>query len=118
MIGLDNIMKLPGFIAAGQFDENGNPIRTVGNLTEKMSLMAAKMSAYNNTHFSQQIAEFMERTGKGCKQLNGWGFWCDKVAICAIGRTLVVVETSKVNFNQLMTDLLDEKPTGPKPMNN
>jgi roadblock/LC7 domain-containing protein len=117
MIGLDHLMKKPGVIAAGQFTEKGKPLRSAGDLSESMLLMAAKMSQNNYKKFSEEINEFYEATGQGCQRINGWGLWCDKYAICAVGRTMAFVDTAKVDFNQLMVDLCCEEPTGSRQMN-
>jgi roadblock/LC7 domain-containing protein len=117
MIGLDRLIEEPGVLAAGQFTEKGEPIRSVGHLTDPMIMMASKISHNNYIRFEEQIKEFNERTGYGCQHINGWGLWCDKYAICVVGRTVVFVESSKVNFNQLMVDLYSEDPTGARQMN-
>ncbi len=117
MIGLDNLMKINGVIAAGQFDQKGNVIRKEGQMSEVMERMTAKMAANNNKYFEKQIDEFSERNDMNWKPLMGWAVWGGKYSIVVVGRTGVFTETAKTNFNQLMEDLLGEEPTGARQIN-
>lgn len=117
MIGLDRLMKVKGVFAAGQFDSNGKLIRSVGELSEEMQLMASKMCSNNNKYFDEQINEIAERVDENWKPLSGWAVWGGKYSVCVVGKTGVFVETSKADFNDLMVQLIGDEPTGPRARN-
>ncbi len=112
MIGLDNLMKIDGVIAAGQFDERGNIIRAVGEFSDDLKEAIARMCLANNKHFDEQIETFDEISDFKFKPLNGWAVWGGDKAVCVVGRTGVIAKASRVDFNELMTALFMDEPTG------
>lgn len=117
MIGLDRLMKIKGVVAAGQFDEKGNIVRSEGNIKEDMKGMIAKAASNISELIGQESKSLEEVGGSEWKGLNGWAFWSGKYSLCVINKTGVIVETSKANFNDVLISLLGEGPTGAKPMN-
>ena len=117
MIGLDRLIKKTGVIAAGQFDENGEIKRAVGDISEDVKKLFARISKENSEHFAHQCNILSEKVDPNWSPFAGWAMWSGKYALCVVGKTGVVVEISKADFNQLMIDLIDDNPTGARPIN-
>lgn len=117
MIGIDKLAEKPGVIAAGQFDEAGKIIRAAGDRDEAMKNVSAEIADGITKSIVEQIKGRFKIGGKTEDSLQGWAFWTGNHAFCAVGRTGVIVESSKVDFNRLLVDLLGEEPSGPAPMN-
>jgi roadblock/LC7 domain-containing protein len=116
MIGLDRIMKKPGVIAVGQFDENGKIGRAVGDIPEEPMRLIAEWCAQKTVNFEENINEFSEKIGMDWNPLTGWMVWGGRYAVFVVHSTGVIIETKKADFNQLMVDLFLPEPTGGKPM--
>ncbi len=117
MIGLDRLIAKPGVIAAGQFDANGDIKRAVGELSDDAKKVFAQLAKENEDIFKKQCELLSEKIDPQWKPYAGWAMWSGKYALCMVGKTGVVVEIGKADFNQLMIDLIDENPTGAKPRN-
>ena len=117
MIGLDNLMKIRGVVAAGQFNEDGSLIRSVGEMTDEIYRYIAKACASNSDYFSKQLKDLSNQSGMNWDPLNGWAVWGGKYVCFVVGRTGVFAEASKVDFNEILVDLLQEEPTGARQMN-
>lgn len=116
MIGLDRILKKPGVIAVGQFDENGKVIRAVGDMPKEVMDLTAQWCAQKTANLEDHIQEFSEKTGMDWNALTGWMVWGGKYTVFVVHNTGVIIETKKADFNQLMVDLFLPEPTGGKPM--
>lgn len=116
MIGLDRIMKTPGVVAAGQFDNQGNVIRSVGNLSDEIMKLTAKWCAENTANLEEHTQTFTEKSNMEWAPLTGWAVWGGKYTVYVVHNTGVIIETKKADFNQLRVDLLLPEPTGGNPM--
>jgi len=116
MIGLDRLMKIKGVVAAGQFSEDGQVIRKVGELPEDLMTSAALCVQQN-----ERSREFLKALDDGSERdwqpLKGWIVWGGKYSVVVVGNTRVFVETSRGDYNQLMIDLAGSEATGPRPRN-
>jgi len=117
MIGLDRLMKMPGVIAAGQFDSDGKIKRSDGVVSEEMMRVASLIAAKINKTLSYESKNLEKVGGINWKGLNGWAFWTGKYSLCVMNNTGLIVETTKANFNEILVNLIGEGPTGAKPMN-
>ncbi len=117
MIGLDRLIKKPGVIAAGQFDDNGDIKRAVGEMPDEAKKIFAQVAKDNEQLFKKQCELLSKEIAPEWQPYTGWAMWSGKYAFCIVGRTGVVVEINKADFNQLMIDLIDENPTGPRQRN-
>jgi roadblock/LC7 domain-containing protein len=117
MIGLDRLIKKPGVIAAGQFDENGDIKRAVGDMPDEAKKMFAQIAKENDEYFKKQCKLLSDKIDSAWQPYTGWAMWSGKYALCMVGKTGVVVEIGKADFNQLMIDLINDNPTGPRPRN-
>lgn len=117
MIGLDRIIEFPGVVAAGQFDEEGNITRSAGELENNLKEMSAVMAKDITKFIAEKVYQLKDKAPDGWDQLNGWAFWGGKHSFCVVGKTGVIVETTRTDFNELIVALLGEEPTGPRQMN-
>jgi roadblock/LC7 domain-containing protein len=91
MIGLDRLIKLPGVIAAGQFDEKGEVLRSVGDLSNEMSFFIAHTIKSKSNQISEMTKELADKIDKSWLPFNGWAFWGRKYSMCIVGKTGVIV---------------------------
>ena len=117
MIGLDRLMKIKGVVAAGQFNENGEIVRSVGNLDDEIKELSARVSSKIQKTIKEEIDILSKQNKEIWGSLEGWAFWSGKYSFCIVGRTGVIVETSKTDFNNIMISLIGDGPSGYKQMN-
>jgi roadblock/LC7 domain-containing protein len=117
MIGLDRLMQIPGVLVAEQFDSNGKILRSEGDLSDDMIQLAALIAAKQNKTLVEETNNLEKIGGINWKGLNGWAFWSGKYTLCVMNNTGLIVETTKVNFNDIIVNLIGDGPTGPKQMN-
>jgi roadblock/LC7 domain-containing protein len=116
MIGLDRLMKVKGVVAAGQFSDDGDVIRIVGELPE--DLMERAEPCIRQTLASREFLKSLQnQLPRDFGSLIGWTVWGSKYSIVVVGNTRVFVETSRGDYNQLMIDLAGSEATGPRPRN-
>ena len=116
MIGLDRLMKIEGVVAAGQFSEDGNIIRIVGELPEDF-MEKAELCVKQNKECQDFLTSLNNNSPREYGSLMGWTVWGSKYSVVVVGNTRVFVETSRGDFNQLMIDLAGSEATGPGPRN-
>ena len=116
MIGLDRLMKIEGVVAAGQFSEDGNVIRKVGDLPEDL-MESAELCVRQNQASSDFLKSLNDQLPREYGSLVGWTVWGSKYSVVVVGNTRVFVKTSRGDYNQLMIDLAGSEATGPKPRN-
>ena len=116
MIGLDRLMKIKGVVAAGQFSEDGEVIRKVGELPEDL-MKSAELCVQQNERSREFLKALDDRSERNWQPLMGWIVWGGKHSVVVVGGTRVFVETSHADYNQLMIDLAGSEGTGPRPMN-
>jgi len=117
MIGLDRLMKMPGTIAAGQFDSNGKILRSKGEMSEEMMNVAALIAAKLNKLLLDETNNLEKIGGHNWSGLNGWAFWSGKYTLCVMHNNGIIVDTAKANFNDIIVNLMGDGPTGAKQMN-
>lgn len=116
MIGLDRIMKIPGVVAAGQFDVEGNVIRSVGDVPKETMDLTAQWCAQMTANLDEHVQTFGKKSEMELTPLTGWAVWGGKYTVYVVNNTGVIIETKKADFNQLRVDLLSPEPTGGNPM--
>jgi roadblock/LC7 domain-containing protein len=115
MIGLDNLMKRKGVIAAGQFSSDGKVVRAAGDLSTSQMEQVALLCSLQERDADLSGRGMSDATGLNWDGLNGWMVWSGQYALCVSGDTGVIVEASKADFNQLMVDLFGQ-PAGGMPL--
>ncbi|HDD61354.1 MAG: hypothetical protein DRP46_02265 [Candidatus Zixiibacteriota bacterium] len=116
MIGLDRLMEVKGVVAAGQFSEDGQVIRKVGEIPEDL-MESAELCVNQNRASSEFLNALNNKLPREYGSLVGWIVWGSKYSVVVVGNTRVFVETNRGDYNQLMIDLAGSEATGPGPMN-
>ncbi len=116
MIGLDRLMDIKGVVGAGQFSEDGQVIRTVGEFPEDM--MQSGEQCVQQAKSAEALVQKLNADSKrNWLPLNGWAVWGGDYAVLVVGNTRVFVEVKYADFNQLLVDMIGSEATGPRPMN-
>ncbi|MCD6161420.1 MAG: DUF2173 family protein [candidate division Zixibacteria bacterium] len=117
MIGLDRLMKQKGVIAVGQFSEDGKIIRKAGDISENIMEQIAKKCAYHNQKAEELTKYFSANSEMDWTPLVGWAVLGGNYAIFIMDNTGIIVDSRKADLNQLVIDLRESGPTGPRPRN-
>lgn len=103
---LKELMQLPGAVAAGKFDGNGNLCAYTGDISEKAAEIAALMAAANEAVANLQAKGFSSYTGKeGFFPVQGFSVAAGKYAACIMGNYGVFVELDKADFDKIFETL-------------
>jgi len=116
MIGLDRLMEIKGVVAAGQFSEDGEVIRKVGELPEDL-MESAELCVRQNETCREFLNSLNHKLPREYGALVGRTVWRSKYSVVVVGNTRVFVETNRGDYNQLMIDLAGSEATGPRPRN-
>jgi roadblock/LC7 domain-containing protein len=103
---LDELLKITGVIAAGEFRDDGSLVDVKGKIERKVAEMAAQMSASTTRTFKQQAEQFTQASGMKWTPAMGWAFTGGDYTIAVMGNKGVFVETAKIDFNKLFQELL------------
>ena len=115
MIGLDNLMKRKGVLAAGQFSSDGKVVRATGELSKAQMEQVALVCSLQQRDVEMSSLDLSSATEMDWEGSGGWVLWSGRYALCVSGDTGVIVEASKADFNQLMVDLYGP-PAGGTPL--
>jgi len=105
MMGLNQLMKREGVVAAGQFSDDGRVLSAVGELSRKEMQEVARACARHQRGAMDTAVELDLATPLNWHHLNGWVLWAGDLALVVSGETGVFVEATKADFNQLLLDL-------------
>ncbi len=99
---LKELMQLPGAIAAGKFDSNGNLCAYTGDISETAAEIAGLMAAANKAIANMQAKGWTAYTGKeGFFPVQGFSVAAGKYAACIAGSYGVFVELDKADFDKI-----------------
>ena len=114
MIGLDNLMKIKGVVAAGQFSDDGKVVRKYGDFPPEITDTAETFVKQNN--HAENLVKFLdEKSEMEWQPLMGWAVWGGKYAVLCMNNTRVIVETKYADFNQLLVDMFGMEASGGRP---
>lgn len=117
MIGLDRLMKIKGVVAAGQFSADGSLRRKVGKLPEEHMKQIAALCQAEGVRAEEWFQSFHGESEIDWMPYVGSAVWGGAYAMVTMGCTFIVIEAKYADVNELMVDLLDCEPTGPRQMN-
>jgi len=107
MATLKELLSLPGAIAAGKFDSNGNLCAYAGDISEKAAEIAGLMAAANKAIANMQAKGFSTYTGKeGFYPVQGFAVAAGKYAACIAGNVGVFVELDKADFDKIFETIM------------
>jgi roadblock/LC7 domain-containing protein len=117
VIGLDRLMNIKGVVAAGQFTDDGKVIRKAGAINDRLMEETARLCAYQNQKLAELTGFFEMKSKMKWQPLIGWAVWGGKYVVVVMGNTGVFIESKHADLKELMVDLLETEPTGPRQMN-
>jgi len=98
---LQELLALPGAVAAGEFSDDGRLIAYAGDISEKKALMAAMMCAANKAMGNMQAMGWSMHTGKeGFFPVLGFAVAGGRYAVCVLGNVGVFLELEKADFDK------------------
>ncbi len=104
---LDELMNLPGVIAAGKFDDSGNVVEFKGDLSQEEAGMAALMAVANKMVGELEARGFEAFTGKkGFSPIQGFAVSAGKFVACIANGFGVIFEADKADFDKAFQVLM------------
>lgn len=105
---LDNLMRLGGAVAAGEFGVGGDLLGYQGDLSQEHAEMVAMMCAANSMMGKMQAESFAKHTGMRWSPFKGWAVSAGDYSVCVMGNMGIFVETAKADFNEIFRTLGQE----------
>jgi roadblock/LC7 domain-containing protein len=106
MTSLDQLMKIGGVVAAGEFADDGKLLDIRGSLAPEIAEAAAQFCGTVNMTFKTLSGAFQQTSGMKWTPAKGWAFSGGEYSVCVGGGKGVFVETAKANFNELFKALV------------
>ncbi len=107
MARLQDLMALPGAIAAGKFDNTGKLLAYTGDISEKSAEIAALMGVSNLATSNMQAKGFSTYSGKdGFFPVQGFAVAAGKYAACIAGDVGVFVEIENADFDKIFSTIM------------
>ena len=106
MTTLDQLMKIGGVVAAGEFTDDGKLVDVRGQLTPDIAQAAAQFCDTVNMIFNTLSGAFQQISGMQWTSPQGWAFSGGNYPVCIGGNKGVFVETTKADFNELFKALV------------
>jgi roadblock/LC7 domain-containing protein len=110
MANLDELLKIDGVAAAGEFGKDGRLVDYKANMdmSREMAEMSAQFCATVSMLFDTLGGAFTQMSGMNWSPQQGWAYsggdWT--VAIGEGGTKGVFIETTKADFNRLFQELV------------
>ena len=105
MITLDQLMKINGVVAAGEFTDDGKLKDVRGQITPDIAQATAQFCGTVNMIFKILSGAFQQISGMQWTPAQGWAFSGGNYSVCIGGNKGVFVETTKADFNELFKAL-------------
>jgi len=102
---LDELMKIPGVVAAGEFKPTGELVAYKGNIQKEVAGMSAQFCATVSMLFNTLSGAFTQLSKMKWSPQLGWAFSGGDYTVAVMGNWGVFVETKKADFNRLFKEL-------------
>jgi roadblock/LC7 domain-containing protein len=112
MASLEELLKIDGVVAAGEFERNGSLVgyEASMDMSPDLAAGAAQFCATVSMLFDTLSGAFSQMSGMNWTPQQGWAYsggdWT--VAIGEGGRKGVFIETAKADFNELFRVLVGQ----------
>jgi roadblock/LC7 domain-containing protein len=112
MAKLDDLLKIDGVMAAGEFTADGSLVdyRSNMNMPPELAAMSAQFCGTVSMMFSTLAASFSQLTPMKWAPQQGWAYSGGEMTVAVGGRTGVFIKTEKADFNKLFQALIGEAP--------
>lgn len=105
MANLDQLLRIKGVWAAGEFSQDGKLLAYKGNISEEEAAMAAMMCAANTMMAEMQTQGYTAMSGKEWTPLAGFALTGPKHSVCVGKGVGVFVNNDEVSFNEVFKAL-------------
>ncbi len=104
---LDELLKLNGVVAAGEFRPDGALVEFRANtsMTPELAAMSAQFCSSVTQLFNTLGLAFDKLSGMSWAPQRGWAYSGGQYTVCVGGNRGLFVETGKADFNQLFAAL-------------
>ena len=108
MARLDDLLKIDGVMAAGEFGADGALVdyRANMNMPPEMAAMSAQFCATVSMMFTTLAAAFSHLTPMRWTPPQGWAYSGGDMTVAVGGRVGVFIKTEKADFNELFKVLV------------
>ena len=108
MATLDELIKIDGVVAAGEFTADGKVVDYKANMDmpPEMAEMSAQFCATVTMLFNTLAGSFSKLSQTNWVPQQGWAYSGGDMTIAVGGNKGVFIETSKADFNQLFQVLI------------
>ena len=103
MAKLEDLLKIDGVMAAGEFSADGTLVdyKANMNMPPEMAAMAAQFCATVTMMFNTLAGAFSHLTPMSWTPQQGWAYSGGDMTVAVGGRTGVFIKTEKADFNRL-----------------
>ena len=111
MTTLDDLIKIDGVFAAGEFTADGKLVDYKANMdmTREMAEMSAQFCATVTMMFNTLAGSFSQLSPMNWVPQQGWMYAGGDMTVAIGGNKGVFIETAKADFNQLFQVLVGER---------
>ena len=108
MATLDDLLKIDGVAAAGEFTPDGKLVeyRAKMEMSPELAAMTAQFCATVTMMFNTLAGAFTQLSGMQWVPQQGWAYSGGDWTVCIGGTRGVFVETAKADFNKLFQVLV------------
>ena len=108
MATLDDLIKIDGVVAVGEFTADGKLVdyRSNQDMPREMAEMAAQFTATVTMLFNTLAGSFSQQSQMNWVPQQGWTYSGGDMTIAVGGNKGVFIETAKADFNQLFQVLI------------
>ena len=108
MATLDDLIKIDGVVAVGEFTADGKLVdyRSNQDMPREMAEMAAQFTATVTMLFNTLAGSFSQQSQMNWVPQQGWAYSGGDMTIAVGGNKGVFIETAKADFNQLFQVLI------------
>jgi roadblock/LC7 domain-containing protein len=109
MSKIDELLKIDGVVAAGEFSKDGAVIgyRTITHMPPELAAMSAQFCATVSMLFTTLAGPFSQVSGMSWTPAHGWAYSGGEMTVAVGGRYGVFLRTEKADFNQLFKELVE-----------
>lgn len=105
---LDELLKIDGVVAAGEFTPDGNLVDFTSsmNMSRDLAAMSAQFTAAVTQLFNLLAGAFTQLSAMKWSPQQGWAYSGGDFTVAVGGTRGVFVETAKADFNRLFEALI------------
>lgn len=111
MAKLDDLLKIEGVVAAGEFTADGKLVdfKSKMDMPPELAAMTAQFCATVTMMFNTLAGAYTQLSGMKWVPQQGWAYSGGEWTVAIGGNTGVFVETAKADFNRLFEALVGSR---------